>query len=145
MKTWYKVILIISSVVLGISLLVGGGYLYLKYRYQQEQKYMIQVVYSDEAKEVFNKCLKNMDPKAFTNEGVIQSYEIDKSSIEHNPMGGINVILIINHDKKPDCDLTLCKDSSTGKLEVGSGSYAVELDSLIKENKNDEEKCEEAK
>ncbi|MBA5745146.1 DUF1310 family protein, partial [Escherichia coli] len=39
-------------------------------------KEMMNVVYSDEAKEVFNDDIKLIDTKAFTKEGLIQSYEV---------------------------------------------------------------------
>lgn len=43
---------------------------------------MMNVVCSNEAKEVFNDDIKLIDTKAFTKEGLIQSYEVDKESIE---------------------------------------------------------------
>lgn len=53
--------------------------------YMDEEKLnkeMKQVVCSDEAKQVFEKRLTNLDAKAFTKEGIIQSYEIDEGSIK---------------------------------------------------------------
>ncbi len=61
---------------------------------------MMNVIYSDEAKEAFDKDLKGMDSKAFTEEGKVHSYEIVRESIRRNPMGGINVELIINNDSE---------------------------------------------
>ncbi|MBC1738623.1 DUF1310 family protein, partial [Listeria seeligeri] len=89
--------LIILGIVVSIILVLGVKF------YMDEKKLdeeMIRVVYSDEAKEVFEQRLKNLDSKALTKEGVIQSYAIDKESIRRNPMGGINVILIINEDSE---------------------------------------------
>lgn len=60
---------------------------------------MIEIVRSKEAKKVFEKTIHNIDPRAFTDGGVIQKYEIKKDSIMHNPMGGIDVVLIINDNK----------------------------------------------
>lgn len=88
-------------------------------------KEMEKVVYSDEAKQVFEKRLTNLDAKAFTEEGKIQSYEIDKNSIERNPMGGINVTLIINKDLEWNVTYTLGKQN--GKLEGGGASISKEL------------------
>lgn len=59
----------------------------------------IKVVYSDEAKKVFEDGLKDLDQKALTSEGIIKTYEIDKESVKRNPMGGINGVLVINNDK----------------------------------------------
>ncbi|WP_120244081.1 DUF1310 domain-containing protein [Listeria monocytogenes] len=107
--------------------------------YMDEEKLneeMMNVVYSDEAKEVFEKRLTNLDAKAFTEEGKIQSYEIDKNSIERNPMGGINVTLIINKDSKLDITYTL--DNFDGKLNGGGASLSENFSKLLgrwRENK----------
>ncbi|ECR2372176.1 DUF1310 family protein, partial [Listeria monocytogenes] len=78
-------------ILFGIVIMIIFG-LGVKFYMDEEKlnKEMKQVVYSDEAKEVFEKRLTNLDAKAFTKEGIIQSYEINKESIERNPMGGIN-------------------------------------------------------
>ncbi len=86
---------------------------------------MIKVVYSDEAKEVFENDIKLIDTKAFTKEGIIQSYEVDKGSIEHNPMGGIIVTLVINKDDT--LKLTYTLNNHNGKLEGGGASVSKEL------------------
>ncbi|EAG5528635.1 DUF1310 family protein [Listeria monocytogenes] len=105
-------------IVLGITVMTILG-LGVKF-YMDEEKLneeMMNVVYSDEAKEVFEKRLTNLDAKAFTKEGIIQSYEINKESIERNPMGGINVTLIINKDLEWYITYTLGKYN--GKLGWG--------------------------
>lgn len=96
--------------------------------YMNEEKLnkeMKQVVYSDEAKQVFEKRLTNLDAKAFTKEGIIQSYEINKESIERNPMGGTNVTLIINKDLEWNVTYTLGKHN--GKLDSGGASISKDL------------------
>ncbi|EKF1562346.1 DUF1310 domain-containing protein [Listeria monocytogenes] len=104
-------------IVLGITVMTILG-LGVKFYMDEEKlnKEMKQVVYSDEAKEVFEKRLTNLDAKAFTKEGIIQSYEINKESIERNPMGGINVTLIINKDLEWYITYTLGKQND--KLEL---------------------------
>ncbi|EAG7318169.1 DUF1310 family protein, partial [Listeria monocytogenes] len=72
-------------ILFGIAIMIIFG-LGVKY-YMDEEKLneeMMNVVYSDEAKQVFEKRLTNLDAKAFTKEGIIQSYEIDEGSIESN-------------------------------------------------------------
>ncbi|WP_321386400.1 DUF1310 family protein [uncultured Enterococcus sp.] len=86
---------IIAGIIIIVVLIIGGK------SYMDEKKLneeMIKVVYSEEAKNVFEEGLKNLDSKALTNDGIIKSYEIDKESIKHNPMGGINVTVTINED-----------------------------------------------
>ncbi|HCA4026919.1 TPA: DUF1310 family protein, partial [Listeria monocytogenes] len=70
-------------ILFGIAIMIIFG-LGVKF-YMDEEKLneeMMNVVYSDEAKQVFEKRLTNLDAKAFTKEGIIQSYEIDEGSIE---------------------------------------------------------------
>ncbi|EKY3986401.1 DUF1310 domain-containing protein [Listeria innocua] len=113
-------------ILFGIVIMIIFG-LGVKFYMDEEKlnKEMKQVVYSDEAKEVFEKRLTNLDAKAFTKEGIIQSYEINKESIERNPMGGINVTLIINKDLKWYITYTLGKQN--GKLDGGGASISKDL------------------
>lgn len=57
------------------------------------------IVYSDETKELIENLIKKHDPKAFTDEGNIKSYEIDPETISANPMGGIMFSIYINNYK----------------------------------------------
>ncbi|EAC2131999.1 hypothetical protein DYZ55_01891 [Listeria monocytogenes] len=113
-------------IVLGMTVMTIFG-LGVKFYMNEEKlnKEMKQVVYSDEAKQVFEKRLTNLDAKAFTKEGIIQSYEINKESIERNPMGGINVTLIINKDLEWNVTYTLGKHN--GKLDSGGASISKDL------------------
>ncbi|EMX5394000.1 DUF1310 domain-containing protein [Listeria innocua] len=113
-------------ILFGIAIMIIFG-LGVKFYMDEEKlnKEMEKVVYSDEAKQVFEKRLINLDAKAFTKEGIIQSYEINKESIERNPMGGINVTLIINKDLEWNVTYTLGKQN--GKLDGGGASISKEL------------------
>ncbi|MBM5611316.1 DUF1310 family protein [Listeria seeligeri] len=128
-KKW----IITLGIVVTIILVLGVKF------YMDEKKLdekMIKVVYSDEAKEVFENDIKLIDTKAFTKEGIIQSYEVDKGSIEHNPMGGIIVTLVINKDDT--LKLTYTLNNHNGKLEGGGASVSKELNKqlgLLEENK----------
>ncbi|MBC1469443.1 DUF1310 family protein [Listeria welshimeri] len=117
-KKWIIILGIVIIVILGI-----GVKFYMDEKKLNEE--MMNVVYSDEAKEVFEKRLTNLDAKAFTEEGIIQSYEIDKESIERSPMGGINVTLLINKDLEWYITYTLGKYN--GKLDGGGASISKEL------------------
>ncbi|CAK22162.1 DUF1310 family protein [Listeria welshimeri] len=113
-------------IILGITVLTILG-LGIKF-YMDEEKLneeMRKVVYSEETKQVFEKRLTNLDAKAFTKAGIIQSYEINKESIERSPMGGINVTLIINKDLEWYITYTLGKYN--GKLDGGGASISKEL------------------
>ncbi|OJG21271.1 hypothetical protein RU98_GL002454 [Enterococcus caccae] len=92
---------------------------------------MIKVVKSDEAKKVFEEGIKNIDPKAFTNDGVIHSYKIDEESIKHSPMGSIIVNIIINGDDRLVAKFDLNK--RTGTLNYGGVDISGELSDLKRE------------
>ncbi|EAD3239675.1 DUF1310 family protein [Listeria monocytogenes] len=113
-------------IVLGMTVITIFG-LGVKF-YMDEEKLneeMKKVVYSDEAKEVFNDDIKLIDTKAFTKEGIIQSYEVEEESIEPNPMGGIIVTLVINKDSALKLTYTLNKHN--GSLKGGGASISKEL------------------
>ena len=78
-----------------------------------EQMKMSSIVNSEETKEVYEKDLKYIDKDAFTQQGVIQSYQI--SSFEKNPMGGIIVYLFVNDHKEYTVSVFLHKNDSDGK------------------------------
>ncbi|AII40263.1 MULTISPECIES: DUF1310 family protein [Enterococcus] len=126
-KKWWLVSLIGILILLGI----GGKLVIDKEKLQKE---MIEVVKSEEAKQVVEEGLKNLDPKALTPEGVIQSYEIDYDSIEHNPMGGINVTILANRKENLYVFFTLKKNES-GELKDGGGGNSSDLEKLLEGDK----------
>ncbi|MBC1410811.1 DUF1310 domain-containing protein [Listeria welshimeri] len=113
-------------IILGIVIIVIFG-LGVKFYMDEEKlnKEMTKVVYSEEAEQVFEVRLKAVDAKAFTEKGIIQSYEINQKSIKKNPMGGINVTLIINKDLEWYITYTLGKQN--GKLDGGGASISKDL------------------
>ncbi|MBC1446530.1 DUF1310 domain-containing protein [Listeria welshimeri] len=121
-KKWIIILGIVIIVILGI-----GVKFYMDEKKLNEE--MMNVVYSDEAKEVFEKRLTNLDAKAFTEEGIIQSYEIDKESIKRNPMGGINVTLIINGNSKLYIKYTM--NNFNGELSGGASVTTEKLTKLL--------------
>ncbi|MBC2154069.1 DUF1310 family protein [Listeria innocua] len=113
-------------IILGITVIIIFG-LGVKFYMDEEKlnKEMEKVIYSDEAKQVFEKRLTNLDAKAFTKEGIIQSYEIDEGSIESNPMGGIEVRLIINNNSELYASYTMSRNN--GVLGGGGAIISKEL------------------
>ncbi|MBC1423358.1 DUF1310 family protein [Listeria seeligeri] len=121
-----KKLIIILGVLVTIILVLGVKF------YMDEKKLneeMIEIVYSDEAKEVFEIRLKVLDAKALTEEGIIHSYKIDKESIKHNPMGGINVTLNINNDS--ELNITYTINNFNGELSGGASSISEKLSKLL--------------
>ena len=129
MKSLKIIGIILASllVIVGLSI---GGYKVMK---KVEHDEMVRIVESEEVKEIIEHYLNYIDGKAFTNEGVIQSYEIDTESIQHNPMGGINFSVYVNEDNELYVRYTLEKNSQKNKVDFSSGGYSGKLHNLIKE------------
>ena len=96
MKSLKIVGIVLASLLVIVGLSVGG----YKVMQKVERDEMVRIVESEEVKEIIEHYLNYIDGKAFTNEGVIQSYEIDTESIQHNPMGGINFSVYVNEDNE---------------------------------------------
>lgn len=94
---------------------------------------MIKVLETQEAKNIFEELIKNVDVQAYTSEGIIRNYELDHESVEWNPMGGINFTLIINHNKNMYVGGVMNKQDD--KLRMGGYGIAGKLVDLIEKNK----------
>ena len=117
--------------VLLLGVLVWGGLLVKNHLDFQNE--MVRIVHSQEVKKLIVDDLKQEDPDAFTENGKIQSYEIDDETIEHNPMGGIMFKVIINGDKEITENFGLRKYSEDGPIEQVGVSRSVELRKLLEE------------
>ena len=93
---------------------------------------MIQIAESTKMERTLKHLLISIDPKAFTSEGVIHSYTLIKGELEYNPMGGMNVTLVINGDKKLTIDTTVQMEDS-GQFEVACYGISARLDDLLSE------------
>ena len=118
-----KILIGIPLVVLGVVGLIGGK------MYLEENK-IVSIVKSDEAKEVIENMLKDIDDKALTPEGIIKSYKIDYGKVRKNPMGGINIIIIVNNDDELFIETTLSKYSQNGNYETGGLGVSRKLSEL---------------
>ncbi|ECB9787159.1 DUF1310 family protein [Listeria monocytogenes] len=118
-------------ILFGIAIMIIFG-LGVKFYMDEEKlnKEMMKVIYSDEAKSVFENGLKNLDAKALTGKGVINTYEIDKKSIKQNSMGGINVTLHVNGDSELYVFFTLNKADDKKLIDDGGGNSA-KLEKLL--------------
>ncbi|AXQ78366.1 DUF1310 family protein [Streptococcus chenjunshii] len=124
-----KVKRILLSIVALISIGLGG---FAVYQHHEKQK-MIEIATSKEARKVYEEYLKNKDQAAFTSKGIIQSYEVDKSSLEYNPMGGLMVRIILNEEQSLNIDFNLI-DNGDGSYHSTFYTYSPELNELLEEN-----------
>ena len=122
MKKRY-IFLIVITLLIGVPML---NFLLMKQRINQE---MQRVARSDSAKKLMEEIIKRQDPKAFTDEGIIKSYEIDYDSVEHNPMGGFSIFAYVNGDK--DLYFNFSFDNYSG-LKIGIYSMSGKLDDILR-------------
>lgn len=140
-KGWILVISIVGGLLIILALAIIGGKNYMDNKKEILHEEMVKIVNSDEARNIFEKELKYIDPKSLTDEGTIKNYSIDYKSIKHNPMGGVDVTLIIN--KSSDLTLGLNLDKDSGKLESGvvvESKKLVSIDDKIQKNKVEDNK-----
>lgn len=108
----------ITSILLLIGIVAGSIYY---------EKYIIEhIVKSDKAKTAIENMLKDIDDKALTPEGKIKSYKIDFDKVEKNPMGGINISVIVNDNEEMIVNTTLEKDWR-GEYKTGARTISPEL------------------
>ena len=117
--------------VLLLGVLVWGGLLVKNHLDFQNE--MVEIVHSKEVEKLIKEELKESDPNAVTPKGKIRSYEIYDETIEHNPMGGIMFLIIINGDKEITENFGLRKYSEDGPIEQVGVSRSVELRKLLEE------------
>ena len=108
----------ITSILLLIGIVAGNIY-YEKYKIEH-------IVKSDKAKTAIENMLKKMENKALTPEGKIKSYKIDYNKVEKNPMGGINISVIVNDNEEMIVNTTLEKDWR-GEYKTGARTISPEL------------------
>ena len=97
---------------------------------RSEKEEMIRIAEGKKAQRAIEELLRQEDPKALTEEGIIKEYSINKNELDYNPMGGLIVELIINDDSELTITTTLMEEPD-GKLEhsgyVISGELAKKL------------------
>ena len=126
-----KIVIIFLSIITISSAMFLGGCSMLNSRSEKEE--ILQISESKKMKKALENFLKGLDPKALTPEGKIKSYEIQKDKLDYNPMGGLNVYIIINGNEVLNIDMTV-QEEDTGEYEVVSYGIPQELIELLGEN-----------
>ena len=121
---------ILKGILLVLLLIVGAAGLICGKEYI-ESKRIEHIVKSDEAKQVIEKMIREEDNKALTPEGKIKTYKIEFDKVKRNPMGGINIYIIINDDPDMVLDTTLHKGTRGDKYETGARGISPKLANFI--------------
>ena len=107
LKKVLKGILVVLLLIIGsVGLILGKEYI--------ESKRIEHIVKSDDGKEAIENMLK-----------------INFDKIDKNPMGGINIYLIINNDLEMKLDTTLVKFNKDEKYETGARGISPKLFRLV--------------
>ncbi|MDG3131971.1 DUF1310 domain-containing protein [Streptococcus suis] len=115
------------GIIVVLGLIIGEEVKHQMDQQKQLQQEMVKIVKSEEAYKEIEELIKNIDPRAFTNEGVIHSFEMDYDSIKHNPMGGINILILVNKTEDLNISYTLNKDIKTNKFLPGGAVISEKL------------------
>jgi hypothetical protein len=121
-----KALIGVSLAVLAVVGVVGG-----KVYMNNNDNKVENIVNSDDAKQTIEEMLKKLDSKALTSEGKIKTYKIDESYSKVNPMGGIDIKIVINNNEKLVLETTLNKYSEGKGYKHGALGMTQELDSLL--------------
>ena len=122
-----KVLIGVSLAVLATVGVIGG-----KVYMNNNDNKIENIVKSDDAKQTIEEMLKKLDSKALTSEGKIKTYKIDESYSKVNPMGGIDIKIVINNNEKLVLETTLNKYSEGKGYKHGALGMTQELNSLLK-------------
>ena len=124
-----KMIRVLLAIFVVVGLVVGGYTIMGIVRHNE----MVQIVKSDEVKEIIESNLKQRHKGALEEGNIIQSYEIDKDSILLSPMGGIKFRVFINNNKEIYVLFSINKDPryTDGRLVNEGGGPSQEFKKLI--------------
>lgn len=118
-----KKVLKLIAILLGIGIIAGCMNTPSKERMNEELK-------KPEVMKLIDEVIKGFDKDAFTEDGIIKTYEIDYNKTEYSPMGGINFTIYINGDRNLNIQDTLNKYSRGYSL--GAKVLSPELSHLLR-------------
>ena len=112
-----------------IAVIVGVFSLFVYMNTPSKQR-MNEELKKPEVVKLIEDNLKEYDKDAFTEKGIIKTYEIDYNETDYNPMGGISFTIYINGDRNLNIQDTLNKYSRGYSL--GAKVLSPELSHLLR-------------
>lgn len=128
-----KIITGLVGLLVIIGLVIGG----IKIMQRAEYDEMVNIVKSEEVKNIIENNLKLRHEGALESGDVIQSYQINLDSIKHSPMGGIIFKVNINNDEQLYVHFLINKDLNSGKLVNEGGGTSEKFRKMIVGKKNE--------
>ena len=111
------------AILFGIGIIAGCINTPSKQRMNEELK-------KPEVVKLIDEAIKGFDKDAFTENGIIKTYEIDYNKTKYNPMGGISFTIYINGDRNLTIQDTL-NNYSRG-YSLGAKVLSPELSHLLR-------------
>lgn len=122
-KKWYPFLIVIGMIV--------GPIVYHVVAVQVE---IHNLVYGQELKDQLDSYFTKRDQHAFTPEGTIQSYEINKKTVERTPMGGVRFSVSVNGDESVQVRFIVTRFMPSREVWLGSVVESLEFKKLLEGN-----------
>ena len=122
-KKWYPFLIVIGMVV--------GPIVYHIVAVQVE---IHNLVYGQELKDQLDSYFTQKDEHAFTPEGTIQSYAINKKTVERTPMGGVEFSVSVNGDESVQVRFIVTRIMPSREVWLGSYVESLEFKKLLEGN-----------
>ena len=122
-KKWYPFLIVIGMIV--------GPIVYHIVAVQVE---IHNLVYGQELKDKLDTYFTKRDEHAFTPEGTIQSYAINKKAVERTPMGGVRISVSINGDESVQVRFIVTRFMPSREISLGAIVESQEFKKLLEGN-----------
>lgn len=122
-KKWYPFLIVIG--------MIFGPIIYHVVAVQVE---IHNLVYGQELKDQLDSYFTKRDQHAFTPEGTIQSYEINKKTVERNPIGGVEFSVSVNGDESVQVTFIVTRIMPSRKVSLGIIVESQEFKNLLEGN-----------
>ena len=122
-KKWYPFLIVIG--------MIFGPIVYHVVAVQVE---IHNLVYSQELKDQLDSYFIQKDEHAFTPEGTIQSYAINKKTVERTPMGGVRISVSVNGDESVQVRFIVTRFMPSREISLGAIVESQEFKSLLEGN-----------
>lgn len=122
-RKWYPFLIVIGMVV--------GPIVYHIVAVQVE---IHNLVYGQELKDQLDSYFTQKDEHAFTPEGTIQSYAINKKTVERTPMGGVEFSVSVNGDESVQVSFIVTRIMPSREVWLGLVVESLEFKKLLEGN-----------
>ena len=92
------------------------------------------LVYGQELKDQLDSYFTQKDEHAFTPEGTIQSYAINKKTVERTPMGGVEFSVSVNGDESVQVSFIVTRIMPSREVWLGLVVESLEFKKLLEGN-----------